>query len=248
MKLGTYVEVLNYVDDSAAAGAYYSKLGLVAVGDDVYTDGRYHLRLLIGEGENPSLRYYGSELDALKESGLELVDNTLTSPAGVKILLDAAPAPRQLPHDSVAKAPDITRLGKFGELSVMTDDLESEGAFWESAGYETLGKYTEPMPWGIWCDEMYLIGIHQYGMIEPFSITHFDPQYERGQCEIGRGRIQVGALHGQSRRERSDAFHIDDALRDQVLSVHRGHLRGEALTLYRPILDSEIGMESAINF
>ena len=175
MKLGTYVEVLNYVDDSAAAGAYYSKLGLVAVGDDVYTDGRYHLRLLIGEGENPSLRYYGSELDALKESGLELVDNTLTSPAGVKILLDAAPAPRQLPHDSVAKAPDITRLGKFGELSVMTDDLDTEGAFWEAAGYETLGKYTEPMPWGIWCDEMYLIGIHQYGMIEPFSITHFDP-------------------------------------------------------------------------
>ena len=129
MKLGTYVEVLNYVDDSAAAGAYYSKLGLVAVGDDVYTDGRYHLRLLIGEGENPSLRYYGSELDALKESGLELVDNTLTSPTGVKILLDAAPAPRQLPHDSVAKAPDITRLGKFGELSVMTDDLDTGRRF-----------------------------------------------------------------------------------------------------------------------
>ena len=57
----------------------------------------------------------------------------------------------------------------------MTDDLETEGAFWEAAGYETLGKYTEPMPLGIWCDEMYLIGIHQYGMIEPFSITHFDP-------------------------------------------------------------------------
>ena len=61
MKLGTYVEVLNYVDDTVAAGAYYSKLGLVAVGDDVYTDGRYHLHLLTGEGENPSLRYYGSD-------------------------------------------------------------------------------------------------------------------------------------------------------------------------------------------
>ena len=68
-------------------GRLLQQLGLVAVGDDVYTDGRYHLRLLTGEGENPSLRYYGSELDALKESGLELVDNTLTSPTGVKILL-----------------------------------------------------------------------------------------------------------------------------------------------------------------
>ncbi len=175
MKLGTYVEVLNYVDDLAAAGAYYSKLGLVAIGDDVYTDGRYHLHMLKGEGENPSLRYYGSDIEALKANGLEIADNSLNSPTGVRILLDSAPPPRQLPHDNVAQAPDITRLGKFGELSVMTDDLEIEGAFWEAAGYETLGKYTQPMPWGIWCDGMYLIGIHQYGMIEPFSITHFDP-------------------------------------------------------------------------
>ncbi len=176
MKLGTYVEVLNYVDDLAAAGAYYSKLGLSALGDDVYTDGRYHLRLLAGEGENPSLRYFGSDIDALKASGLDISDNVLTSPTGVKILLDASAPPRQLPHENVAKAQDITRLGKFGELSVMTDDLETEAAFWETVGYQTLGKYTEPMPWGIWCDDMYLIGIHQYGMIEPFSITHFDPE------------------------------------------------------------------------
>lgn len=175
MKLGTYVEVLNYVDDRAAAGAYYGKLGLVALGDDVYTDGRYHLRLLPGAGESPTLRYFGSDINALRDSGLEIVDDGLTSPTGVKILLDAAPGPRQLPHDNVAGAPDITRLGKFGELSVMTDDLDTEAAFWEAAGYETLGKYTEPMPWGIWCDDMYLIGIHQYGMVEPFSITHFDP-------------------------------------------------------------------------
>ena len=194
-----------------------------------YTDGRYHLRLLIGEGENPSLRYYGSELDALKESGLELVDNTLTSPTGVKILLDAAPAPRQLPHDSVAKAPDITRLGKFGELSVMTDDLETEAAFWEAAGYETLGKYTEPMPWGIWCDEMYLIGIHQYGMIEPFSITHFDPNMKDVNAKLVEQGFELEPFMDSLRRKRSDACHIDDALRDQVLPVHRGHLRGETL-------------------
>ena len=113
MKLGTYVEVLNYVDDTAAAGAYYSKLGLSALGDDVYTDGRYHLRLLAGEGENPSLRYFGSDIDALKSSGLAISDNMLTSPTGVKILLDAKAPPRQLPHDNVAQAPDITRLGQI---------------------------------------------------------------------------------------------------------------------------------------
>lgn len=194
MKLGTYVEVLNFVDDTAAAGAYYSKLGLVAAADDVYTDGRYHLHLLNGEGENPSLRYFGSDIEALQASGLEISDNTLTSPAGVKILLDPAPPPRQLPHDGVAKAPDITRLGKFGELSVMTDDLETEGAFWEAAGYETLGKYTQPMPWGIWCDDLYLIGIHQYGMIEPFSITHFDPDMKAVNEALVEEGFELGAF------------------------------------------------------
>ncbi len=194
MKLGTYVEVLNYVDDTAAAGAYYSKLGLVAADDDVYTDGRYHLHLLTGGGENPSLRYYGSDIDALAAGGLEIVDNTLTSPTGVKILLDPAPAPRQLPHDDIAKAPDITRLGKFGELSVMTDDLETEGAFWEAAGYKTLGKYTQPMPWGIWCDDLYLIGIHQYGMIEPFSITHFDPNMKAVNEALVEEGFELGAF------------------------------------------------------
>ena len=175
MKLGSYVEVLNYVDDAAAAGAYYEKLGLVALGGDVYGDGRYHLHVIEGTGENPSLRYYGSDIEALRAAGLDITDNAMTSPTGVRVLLEAAPPPRQLPHDNVARAPDITRLGKFGELSVMCADLEIEAAFWEAAGYESLGKYSQPMPWGIWCDGMYLIGIHQYGMVEPFSITHFDP-------------------------------------------------------------------------
>ncbi len=194
MKLGSYVEVLNFVDDTGAAGEYYSKLGLASVSDDVYTDGRYHLHLLTGEGENPSLRYFGSDIDALQASGLKVVDNALTSPTGVKILLDPAPAPRQLPHEDIAKAPDITRLGKFGELSVMTDDLEREAAFWEAAGYETLGKYDQPMPWGIWCDDMYLIGIHQYGMIEPFSITHFDPDMKAVNEQLTAEGFELGAF------------------------------------------------------
>ena len=175
MKLGTYVETLNYVADVAEAGAYYAKLGLVALGGDVYTDGRYHLRLMHGDGENPTLRYFGSDIAALGGAGLDIEAGELRSPTGVRIILDESPPPRTLPHENIAKAPDITRLGKFGELSVMCDDLEVEAAFWEAAGYETLGKYTQPMPWGIWTDGMYLIGIHQYGMIEPFSITHFAP-------------------------------------------------------------------------
>ncbi|MCY3779203.1 MAG: hypothetical protein OXG78_02750 [Chloroflexi bacterium] len=175
MRLGEYVEILNYVDDTAAAGAYYEKLGLAPLGGDVYTDGRYHLHLITGSGPNPSLRYFGSDLDALRESGLDIVDGTLTSPAGVHILLSADPPPRELPHDNVARAQDITRLGKFGELSAFIPDLEVECAFWEAAGYDVLGKYTMPSPWGIWCDKLFLIGLHQDDVDEPFAICHFAP-------------------------------------------------------------------------
>ena len=144
--------------------------------DDVFSDGRYHFRLVKGDGANPTLRYYGSDIKALKASGLDIKDNTLTSPQGVKIELTSDVPPLKLPHDNVATAPETTRLGKFGELSIFVDDLEVEGAFWEKCGYRVLGtKHAEPMPWGIWLDDMYLIGIHQYGMVEPFSLTYFRP-------------------------------------------------------------------------
>lgn len=175
MKLGSYVEILHYVEDPAAAGDYYQKLGLVPLGDDLYTDGRYHLHLLPGNGANPSLRYYGSDIAALEASGLEIRDQRLISPAGICVHLNAEAPPRQLPHDNVARAQDITRLGKFGELSAFIPDLEVEAAFWEAAGYDALGKYAQPSPWGIWCDQLFLIGLHQDDVDEPFAICHFSP-------------------------------------------------------------------------
>ncbi|MDE2748347.1 MAG: hypothetical protein OXI34_05245 [Chloroflexota bacterium] len=175
MKLGSYVEILHYVDDVAAAGAYYEKLGLVALGDDVYTDGRYHLHLVEGAGPNPGLRYFGSDIAALRAGGLAINGDRLISPAGVNILLSSDPPPRDLPHDNVARAPDITRLGKFGELSAFIPDIDVECAFWEAAGYETLGRYVQPSPWGIWLDKLMLIGLHQDDVDEPFAICHFSP-------------------------------------------------------------------------
>ncbi len=176
MKLGTYVEILHFVEDIAAAGDYYQRLGLQALGDDVYTDGRYHLHLLTGEGANPSLRYFGSDIQGLQAGGLSIKGDQLQSPAGINILLTEAAPPRQLPHDNVARAEDITRLGKFGELSAFIPDLEVEWAFWEGAGYDTLGKYSMPSPWGILCDQLFLIGLHQDDVDEPFAICHFSPE------------------------------------------------------------------------
>jgi len=184
MPLGSYVEVLHYVPQLAEAGAYYEKLGLVALGDAVYTDGRYHLQLIEGSARNPSLRYFGTDLAALAESGLKLGDGALESPAGIRIQLCAAPAPRALPHDNIATAPDITRLGKFGELSAFIPDLKVEAAFWEQAGYSALGQYQQPSPWGIWHDRLFLIGLHEQDIDEPFALCHFRPDMAQINREL----------------------------------------------------------------
>lgn len=195
MKLGTYVEVLNYVDNTKTAGEYYAKLGLKAVADDVYGDGRYHLRLVKGDGDNPTLRYYGCDIDALKASGLDIKDNKLSSPQGVQIEFSEDAPPLTLPHDDVTIAPETTRLGKFGELSIFVEDLEIEGKFWEQSGYRVLGnKYSEPMPWGIWTDDLFLIGIHQYSMVEPFSITYFRPDMKDINHALADEGFQVEAF------------------------------------------------------
>lgn len=184
MKLGDYVEILHYVEDTEAAGDYYQRLGLQALGDDVYTDGRYHLHLLAGEGANPSLRYYGCDIEALRASGLDISDDRLISPAGVNILLSSEPPPRNLPHDNVARAEDITRLGKFGEVSAFIPDINVECAFWEACGYASLGRYEQPSPWGIWLDQLMLIGLHQDDVDEPFAICHFSPDMKEVNAQL----------------------------------------------------------------
>ncbi|MEL6408470.1 MAG: hypothetical protein AAFR81_29150 [Chloroflexota bacterium] len=175
MSLGTYVEIINYVEDTAEAGAYFAKLGLNKVAKDVYTDGRYHLRIEKGTGDNPTLRYYGSDLDAIKQAGLTTTDNTLTSPQGLTIELRTEEAPLALPHTDIMLAPDTTRLGKFDELTSFVADLETERAFWEKCGFTTGGVMTEPYNWGIWSDDKMLIGIHEQDLNVPFAITHFKP-------------------------------------------------------------------------
>lgn len=175
MKLGSYVEIINYVEDTAQAGAYYEKFGLKKIADDVYTDGRYHLRVARGDGANPTLRYYGCDLAAIKSAGLDVKDDKITSPQGVVIELTSDNPPLKLPHTDVMLAPDITRLGKFGELSIFVKDLPTEQKFWETCGYITNGVYEDDYRWGIWSDDMFLIGVHQYGDDAPFTITHFHP-------------------------------------------------------------------------
>jgi len=191
MALGTYVEIVNYVGDTAQAGAYYQKLGLQQVTDDVYTDGRYHLRVEQGDGANPTLRYYGCDLDTLKADGLDIQDNTLKSPQGVVIELIPDAPPLQLPHTDVMEAPATTRLGKFGELSIFVTDLPTEQAFWEACGLTTSGVEQDQWAWGIWTDGMMLIGIHEYAIEEPFTITHFHPDMKDVNATLKKEGIAI---------------------------------------------------------
>lgn len=174
MKLGSYLEIVKQVPDLAKSGEYYSKLGLNKVADNVYGDGRYHLRLEQGSSTSPVLRYYGSDIPALKASGVSInSDNSITSPGGITVELHADAPPLQLPFSEFMSAEPSTRLGKFGEFAIFVPELKTEAEFWEKVGYSALHQMADPEPWGIWLDGLFSIGIHQPAIDVPVAITHF---------------------------------------------------------------------------
>lgn len=167
MALGTYVELIVAVEDTTAARAFYEQLGFRPVADAVVTDGSYNLRLQAGDFASPTLHYAGVDLAALRASGLALTEAgegqaRLTSPNGVPILLSAAESPVPMPPGDVRSRTPLSQLGIFGEFSIGVADLASARAFWEQLGFAAPETYSEPYPWGIFSDDVFVVGLHQY--------------------------------------------------------------------------------------
>ncbi len=167
MALGTYVELIVAVADTTAARAFYEQLGFRPVAEAVLTDGSYNLRLQAGDFASPTLHYAGVDLATLRAAGLALTEAgqgqaRLTSPNGVPILLSAAESPVPMPPGDVRSRTSLSQLGMFGEFSIGVADLASARAFWEQLGFTAPETYSEPYPWGIFIDDLFVVGLHQY--------------------------------------------------------------------------------------
>jgi catechol 2,3-dioxygenase-like lactoylglutathione lyase family enzyme len=155
MKLGTYVEVRIAVDDMAAALAWLEQVGMKKVADTVVTDGGLNIGLQTEPLTQPTLVYYGADKV-----------ETLNAPNNVQIVRKAETAPAPMPEGDIMSRQPVSRLGKFGEYAIPTGDFEASAKFWEAHGFNRLHADSNPYPWGIFADDLTVIGLHQ---VDPTS-------------------------------------------------------------------------------
>lgn len=155
MKLGSYVEVRISVDDIPAALAALEGLGMKKVGDTVVTDGGLNIGLQTEPLSGAALVYYGADKA-----------ETLNAPNNVQIIRKAEPAPAPMPEGDIMSRQPVSRLGKFGEYAIPTEDFETSAKFWEAHGFNRLHADSNPYPWGIFSDGLAVIGLHQ---VDPAS-------------------------------------------------------------------------------
>jgi predicted enzyme related to lactoylglutathione lyase len=211
MKLGYAFEIVVTVPDLGQSLQFYEKLGYEQLTgttsptqhDALLTDGLILLSLRVGNVWKAVLTYFaenvaekvggferlGVSFDKKHKTGGIITGATLTDPNGLQVDLI------QASQSQVPKPPGkpVSRAGRFGELSIETDDVRESLEFWTKLGFEP----TEYMPaspdsWASIADGLLMLGIlvkgHCPHIIKTPSITYFDadaPQRIRRLKEEG---------------------------------------------------------------
>lgn len=195
MRLGEMLQIRISTPDLAAAVTFYSLLGFQRLerGDKPapwqrLTDGS-NLILLVQNGRRQVGAQYATTAVAarralLEKNGMQVeelqIDEgeiaVVTAVDGLLIVLfnqEHAELPEP-PGDAV------TLCGTFGELALCTGDFDRAAAFWTAVGYRQLHAANEPYPWGIFSDDLLVLGLHQMPAEEAAAfagptLTYFAP-------------------------------------------------------------------------
>jgi catechol 2,3-dioxygenase-like lactoylglutathione lyase family enzyme len=215
MKLGTYVEVRAAVEHPAEALGAFEKLGLKQVAAGVVTDGGLNIGLQQALLDGPTLAYGGSDVAAVQAAGIPVQDSRIVSPEGVHILLDSRAGRAPMPEGDIMSRQPISRLGKFGEYAIPTQDFEASAAFWKRLGFDQLHAAAEPHPWGIFSDGLIVIGLHQN---DPAS---GQPMFYEPHITYFRGDMadRIAAL-------KQDGFAVIDILPEQEGRIVNASMTG----------------------
>lgn len=186
MAPGTYIELCTPVSDVVQATAWYQQLGFQPVRDAVLTDGSFNLDLLPATGSSwhvPTLRYMGCDIDAVKAQGVLFEaqpDGTVTlrDPSNVLIHLTSQESTFSMPPGTPMSRTPLSRCGTFGEFAIPCRDVQESILFWKQLGYrapEGMNEIcaTEPYPFSILSDGLFVIGLHQTQDFDRPHVTYF---------------------------------------------------------------------------
>lgn len=180
MKLGKYVEIKLKSKNIDQSMSFYEYLGFRKIGDDVMTDGSINIRLSDENFTSPTLSYMGTGSDAIrtifknqKQSANKVQNAEFKSLNGLTVSINRDKSKVKMPEGTPVTRTPISRLGKFGEFSIPVKDVAKSIIFWARLGFEPLHIGKIPYPYSIMSDGFIVIGLHQSGDFNDFTITYF---------------------------------------------------------------------------
>ena len=198
MKLGEAVQMTYGVSNLDNTLAFYTQLGFQKVAQDnapypwaLLTDGQNRILLNMDGNLYAGLLYFSTDaperVTAIEEMGIQFVhkqeqDGRLFSaifvdPNGLVIGLSQNEVDNLYRPSGQA----ITQCGQFGEFAMNVTDYEQTAHFWQQFDFNALHQSQQPYPWGIFSDEMVILGLHQTASAGPDNhfrgpaLTYFTP-------------------------------------------------------------------------
>jgi predicted lactoylglutathione lyase len=180
MKLGTAVEIKLKSKNIDKSMSFYEYLGFRKIGDDVMTDGSINIRLSDENFTSPTLSYRGTQDDMIqaifknqKQPASKVQNAEFKSMSGLTISINRDKSKVKMPAGTPVTRTPISRLGKFGEFSIPVKNVAKGVMFWARLGFEPLHIAKIPYPYSILSDGLIVIGLHQSGDFNDFTLTYF---------------------------------------------------------------------------
>ena len=210
MKLGYAFEIVITAQDVERSVQFYKRLGYQPLNDpsspssdSLLTDGMIRLRLQQGSAWKANLIYFADDVrekaEALETLGVtidkELNTNgqipqvSFTDPSGLKVQL------LQLERSSLVLPSNrpISKAGRFGELSIETDDFSRSLDFWMKLGFEpTECSPVPPDTWASLTDGPLMVGIYKRGHLQHIIKTPTIAYFDDDMAERIQGLKQEG--------------------------------------------------------
>jgi len=230
MKLGTYVEVKLKSKNIDKSMSFYEYLGFRKIGDDVMTDGSINIRLSDENFTSPTLSYMGTSAEMIraifkkqKQSAKSVQNAEFKSLNGLTVAINRDKSKVKMPAGTPVTRTPISRLGKFGEFSIPVKDVAQAIVFWAKLGFEPLHIAKIPYPYSLVSDGLIIIGLHQTGDFNDFTITYFAEDMQKRVANLENEGLQLHPMKSQANQSIYDsaAFMSPD---DQQFFLFKGEV------------------------
>lgn len=191
MKLGGIACVAVHTTDYQASLSFYENLGFKKVGGDAtdgestfLSDGILLLLLKTGSESHSELTYFTDNLKEMLE-GLEALrinfsrkepdEASFTDPSDLGVrLLQADVSKIDKPQGK-----SWSKCGRFYEVSIETESVDSSIAFWKQLGFEVAFREPPTARWATLNDGNIRLSLYEYGTcphtFKNPSLTYFEP-------------------------------------------------------------------------